>query len=162
MRGLGFKLLVLLLQLGVDCILLLVLVKHRLELVPFLGVFDCLLVCLIYKSRHCIHKAFDIGLLEVQCFQLNLVPLVFCNLLWGHCSNLLPQLMKLRLLQCDSLALISLLLSKLDVLWLPRLLSVAMNRALHTLRHPLHQCILTRHGWLFHELVVDGLDHLSQ
>ena len=159
MPGLGFKLLVLLLQLGVDCILLLVLVKHRLELVPFLGVFDCLLVCLIDKSRHCLHEPFDLGLLEVECLQLNLVPLVLRNLFWSHLSNLLPQLMQLRLLQGDSLALISLLLSELDVL---RLLSVAMNRALHTLRHPRQQCVLTRHGWLFGELVVDGLDHLSQ
>ena len=159
MRGLGFELLVLLLQLGVDCILLLVLVEHRLELAPFLGVFKGLLVSFADKSRHRFHKPFDLGLLEVECFHLNLVPLVFCNLFWPHLPEPLPQFLQRRLLQCDCLAVISLLLGELDIL---RLLSVAMNRTLHTLCHPLHQCVLTRHRWLFHELVVDGLDGLSQ
>ena len=79
MRSLGLKLLVLLLQLGVGCELLLVCAKHRLELTAFSVVLVALRCTFIRQPLHCFLQLLDVCLLEVQLLHFDLISLVFLD-----------------------------------------------------------------------------------
>ena len=149
--------------------LLIIFIPDCLKLLLLLTVLIYLLLKLRLQSLDRVLKLLDLGLPEVEIFELVLLWLILLDLLHVHAIDLLTKLSKLGFGERDLLAAISLLLLELDRVWLLSLSTVAPHVANATELLLLHQRLtdntshwhLLRHGRIGLELVMDGLYHGS-